>query len=333
MQTLVVMVRLRAAGLSKGYRQSLREAGRWLLSLVEELGVALKPTDEPHRIDYWLERAIELAYKQGEKYYLENLGLVSTQRTFHLSAPLLRGAWSAMRGWRSLKPTKSRIPLTRFRLECMVVAAFARARAEVGWLRRRWLACAIGCWLGFVCLLRPSELLNLRCCDVSLPEGNGGDAEELGAVLVIRKPKTRRIWREQFVTCKDASLVRWLAWWMAEAKPDAPLLGLSRYLLARHFSRTLVLLGLEDVHYTLGSLRAGGCTDHFQRHRNLGELQFLGRWQQASTLQFYLHEAYAVHVTRQSSSTSKALLFATHAHVHLLKNPPSRSLRTLVRDF
>ena len=150
--------------------------------------------------------------------------------------------------------------------------------AERGWLRRRWLASAIGWWLGFVCLLRPGELLNLTCGDISLPEGDQNEAESLGAVVVVRQPKTRRVWREQFVTCKDPALVRWLKWWLADSKPSSSFLGLSRYLLGRHFSHTLTLLGLADIHYTLGSLRSGGSTDHFQRNHNLGELQFLGRW-------------------------------------------------------
>ena len=324
------MVRLRSAGLTKSYRKSLRESGVWLLGLVQELGKTLSASDGADVVDKWLERAVELAYKRKERLYRVNLGLVAIQRAFHLSAPLLRGAWSAVRGWKTLKPSKSRIPITRYRLECLVVVALARGWAEEGWMRRRWIGCALGWWLGFVCLLRPGEILNLRCQDVSLPEGQGVEIEELGAVVVIRQPKTRRVWKEQFVTCKDPALVRWLSWWMADLKPSDLLFGVSRYVLSRHFSRALALLGLDEVQYTLGSLRAGGCTDHFQRFRNLGELQFLGRWKQASTLQFYLHEAYAVHVTRQGSERCRQLLRDAHEHVHMLEEPPVRSLCSLI---
>ena len=117
---------------------------------------------------------------------------------------------------------------------------------------------------------------------------------------------------------------------MADLKPSDLLFGVSRYVAARHFSRALALLGLDEVQYTPVSLRPGGCTDHFQRFRNLGELQFLGRWKQASTLQFYLHEAYAVHVTRQGSERCRHLLRETHGHVHMLEKPPVRSLCSLI---
>lgn len=125
------MVRLRSAGLSKGYRQSLRDAGSWLLDVVTELGMTLKSTDHPHKIDACLERAVELAYKRGERFYRVNLGVVALQRAFHLSAPLLRGTWGAVRGWRALQPVKSRIPLTRYRLECMILVALSRGWQNV----------------------------------------------------------------------------------------------------------------------------------------------------------------------------------------------------------
>lgn len=185
-------------------------------------------------------------------------------------------------------------------------------------------------WLGFACLLRPGELLGLRRGDISLPETGGREWEELGAVIIIRQPKTRRVWREQFVVCTDPSLVQWLSWWLCDVSDGRPLFNISRYHLSRCFSLLANELGLDGCGYTLGSLRAGGATDHFQRHRNLGELQYLGRWKQASTLQFYLHEAYAIHVTRQQHRGKTHVLEAAHAQVNLLQQPPVRSLASLL---
>ena len=327
------MVRLRSAGLSRGYRRNLREAGAWLLTLVQELGKDLSRADPPHVVDRWLERAVEAAYARGERFYLVNLGLVAVQRAFRLSAPLLRGAWSAVRGWRSMRPARSRVPITRYRLECMVVSALAKGWSEVGALRRRWWSAALAWWVGFVCLLRPGELLGLRSGDISLPETEASSAE-LGAVLIIRRPKTRRVWQEQFVVCPDPAVVQWLVWWMAGVRGGRPVFNLSRYMLAKCFSEVASELGLNGCTYTLGSLRAGGATDHFQRHRNLGELQYLGRWKQASTLQFYLHEAFAIHVTRQQNKGKTHVLEAAHSHVHRLQHPLARSLATLLgTDF
>lgn len=333
MQGLVQMVKLRAAGLSRGYRRSLKEAGLWLLQVVQSLGGSLGRDDPPHVVDRWLERAVEEAFKSGEKFYMVNLGLVAIQRSFRLSAPLLRGAWSAMRGWRALRPVRSRVPITRYRLECLLVCALARGWGECRALRRRWWACAVAWWLGFVCLLRPGELLGLRCGDVSLPEGDQREVEELGAVIIIRKPKTRRVWREQFVVCADKTLVQWLRWWIAGSSRGKPLFNISRYHLASCFKALCNELGLAACGYTLSALRSGGATDHFQRHRNLGELQYLGRWKQASTLQFYLHEAYAIHVTRQQERGDLCLLEAAHSRVQLLSTPPNRSLSLLLQNL
>ena len=47
-------MRLRSAGLSRGYRRSLREAGAWLLTLVQRLGKNLSRDDPPHVVDRWL---------------------------------------------------------------------------------------------------------------------------------------------------------------------------------------------------------------------------------------------------------------------------------------
>ena len=72
-------------------------------------------------------------------------------------------------------------------------------------------------------------------------------------------------------------------------------------------------LGLADCHFTLGSLRGGGATHSFRVHRNLGQLQYAGRWKRAETLKHYIQEALAVQVVSQAPQESQQLLRATHA--------------------
>ena len=92
-----------------------------------------------------------------------------------------------------------------------------RAVNEEGLMRKQWLAAGLGIWLCFSCLLRPGELRNPRRCDISFPDGELGEEElQLGAVVIIRRPKTRRIWKEQFVLCRDVKLVKWLRWWLED---------------------------------------------------------------------------------------------------------------------
>ena len=89
-------------------------------------------------------------------------------------------------------------------------------------------------------------------------------------------------------------------------------------------------LGLEECHYTLSSMRAGGATSHFPPHQNLGVLQFLGRWSAASTLQHYLMEAFSAHVTFQASSVVRRKLEMVHRHVSALDSPPVLGARVFL---
>ena len=98
--------RLRNANLTPEYRRGLREAARWLLDLAISLGAQLSSDSPPQKVDRWLERCIEYAYDRGEKLYYVRLGLIGLQRAWHLSGPLLRGSWSAIRGWRALQPIR-----------------------------------------------------------------------------------------------------------------------------------------------------------------------------------------------------------------------------------
>jgi hypothetical protein len=85
-------------------------------------------------------------------------------------------------------------------------------------------------------------------------------------------------------------------------------------------------IGVGHVGYTLGSLRSGGATNHFRRHRNLGYLQYLGRWRSARTLESYLHEAYAT-LTEGTLPASVAVEIAEiMKYEHWLESPPKRDL-------
>ncbi len=66
---------------------------------------------------------------------------------------------------------------------------------------------------------------------------------------------------------------------------------------------------------------------------NLGELQFLGRWTSQSTLQFYLQEAFSMHVESQISTSSMQLLNTLHRFDSLLECPPQQPLRVLIGEI
>ena len=218
-------------------------------------------------------------------------------------------------------------------MEGLILQGIHSGWRENGWLRKQAWACALAVWLGFVGLLRPAEILQLKVGDLSFSSPGGGLGQDPGLVVVVRDPKTRRIWRKQFVLCRDDRLERWLKWWVQGMPARKSLFNFSRYVWQKHFSALIERLGLEACRFTLGSLRAGGATSHFRKHGNLGELQFLGRWTSQSTLQFYLQEAFSMHVESQISTSSMQLLNTLHRFDSLLECPPQQPLRVLIGEI
>lgn len=281
------MVRLRNVGLSRSYRRSLVDASNDMMRRLVRKGRNVTAKTPHYQIDKWLEAAVEECHREGERLYWVTLGVLGIQRGLRLSGSLLRGAWRAIQGWRSLRTTKSRIPITAYVLEGVVLEGIFEGWKTDGWERQQMWASALALWLGFYCLLRPSEVLQLKVGDLSF-SGPGTKTRDPGMVVVVRTPKTKRIWHRQFVLCREERLERWLRWWVVGKSKTRPLFGLTRYLWVKFFNIFLSRLNLEGGGYTLGSLRAGGATHHFRCHGNLGELQFLGRWTSQNTLQFYL---------------------------------------------
>lgn len=177
----------------------------------------------------------------------------------------------------------------------------------------------------FASTVRGVELEGGR--SLSFSSSMAGSSQDPGMVVVVRTPKTRRIWHRQFVLCNDGRLERWLAWWVQGCGAGTKLFPLSRYLWNKYFSAALQYLHVMNCGFTLGSLRAGGATNHFRRFQNLGMLQFLGRWTSSNTLQFYLQEAFSTHVQAHFSSDTMKKLEVLHRFVSLLEAPPTSPLR------
>lgn len=325
------MVKLGAVGLSRTYRRSLKEAGQRMLVVVESLGGNLRLSSAPQVVDQWLERAVNECYKRGERIHWVVLGVLGIQKGFKLSGPLLRGTWSAVRGWRQLLPTRSRVPITRYCLDAVLLVLLAEGRQVQGRERYVCWASALACWLSFACMLRPGELLNLKVGDLCFPEREELGVTDAGLVVVVREPKTRRIWKNQFVLTHDLSLVRWLRWWVTGLARRAPLFHLSRYLWDARFRSACSRLCISSCNFTLGSFRSGGATYLFRKDQNLGALQFAGRWKSASTLQHYLHTAFSAHVMGNLNSEARQKLDLTLQHAELLQSPPCSSLSNLLR--
>ena len=326
------MVRqLRDAGLTPAYRRNLRESAEWLLQLVRSLGGRLSRASSSRDIDVWLERAVNAAFDKGEKLYRVTLGVLGLQRQLKLSGPLLRGTWSAIRGWRSLTPVRSRVPLTRYALDAIILVCLSEGYKEMGWNRQMWWGCGLALWLGFEALLRPGELCRLFVMDLSFPDALATGDLNAGLVVLVRRPKTRRIWREQFILIKNGPLIQWMAWWCRDRRRRDKLFPFTYHSWATLFKRVLCQLDLEALNYTLGSLRAGGATEHYRQHQDITQLQYHGRWHNVDSLRSYLHLAMSIHVAASAPQSAVENLATAHRFKRYLQRPPRTPLKILLQ--
>ena len=144
------MVKLRNVGISRSYLRNLRDAGQWLVARVVQRGRKLTQASPPQLVDAWLEEAVQRAHEEGERLYWVTLGVLGVQPQLKLSAPLLRGTRKAIHGWRSLKPVRSRIPISALALEGAVLGCLREGWNETGWLRKQLWACGLALWMGFI---------------------------------------------------------------------------------------------------------------------------------------------------------------------------------------
>ena len=322
--------RLREATLTPQYRRHLHEAGEWALGVVRELGGNLSSRSSSRTVDVWLERLVDWAHVHEEKLYWTTLGVLSLQRRFKLSAPLLRGTWAAIKAWRLLQPIQPRVPITYYVLRCVLVTCLSiAASSAIGPPRIQWLSVMLSTWLAFAGMLRPGEVDRLRIRDFCFPE-DAELAEGVGLVIKIHQAKTRRVWASQFVIIRDDRLIHWLKWWCDGLHPKTLFLRVGKRRWGLMFREVLERLSLGSCKMTLASLRGGGACHHFKVHQNLGILQFAGRWRRPETLRHYLQDALAIHALANAPSEARELLALAFTRVSVLDSPPQRARTVLL---
>jgi len=146
---------------------------------------------------------------------------------------MLRATWCALRGWETLLAARSRIPVTRWVLEALVLAGLAQGLEEQGRHRREWWASALGWRLAFESLLRPSDGMYRAAADPL-------------ATMVDHRTEER-----------------FFGFWVFNAVVE-PEIARSRKL-----REACNWLNIGNLGYTLSSFRSGGATHQFRSHGNL----------------------------------------------------------------
>lgn len=208
-------------------------------------------------------------------------GLLSFSDKFWWTRAAQKPTWDLIEEWEIREPTEHRAPAPASAVRACVAVA-------VAW---GWHRVAVLLWLGFHCLLRPGELIDLQLRDLRYVDtGEGGGV----FIIIVRNPKTARKYaRTQHVLCDEPLLVRYLNW-VLELR-QGPLnffYGMSQSTLADRLERILKVLGLEGL-FTLAGLRAGGATWQWIVKRNFDELRIRGRWAAQKTLEAYIQECAA----------------------------------------
>ena len=229
----------------------------------------------------------------------------------HLS-PKLKGrlhtAWAYMRVWEEKRKTSLRPPLP-MPLWCFMLG-LARAHAKTATsakLSRKWNIFALLVEIGWLCLLRPGELLKLQWNDFSLP-GSFTLGQQHAAVRIISPKNRRQFGAQQFVILKNPSTIYWIrALW--SVKPDDALWSHTPQQFAKCFRQICLELGLEHCHFTPGSLRPGGATHLYGKGMSVSTLRFVGRWTAEKSLEHYIQQAMATQILNNlEDNTVKRLL-------------------------
>lgn len=196
------------------------------------------------------------------------------------------------------------------------------ALASEGRTRALYFGAVVLAKCGFYGLLRPIEMINLAMQDVGLPNSillGGGCV----CVLSLLRPKTRRYlgWR-QFGLVEEVAAIKWIEWWVEGLVGDTLLFPGTRTELSNLLKEACRYLGLTGLRLGLSGLRTGGATHAFRQHRNLGRLQFAGRWRAPQTLQHYLQESMTAHLVASLPERVRLFLEKLEPRIEQVKLPP-----------
>ena len=221
-------------------------------------------------------------------------------------APQLRGklmtAWQNVKVWEEEKSSHMRPPLPLPIWVCMVGVARGRSIVVRGIEKSLWCMLAVLLEIGFLCMLRPGELLKLRHDDISLPgDYNLSNSQ---AAICVTSPKNRRQFGEhQFVCLQNANTIAWLRDIHIENSKEK-LWPSSRGVFVRMFKQITTELDITSCGFSPASLRPGGATMFFSRGTSIPVLRFMGRWTVEKSLEHYIQQAMATQILNKLSPTA-----------------------------
>lgn len=244
--------------------------------------------------------------KKGDLSLVKH-GLLACQHLEPRVKGRLVSAWENLRVWEEQRSTTLRPPLPTV-IWCAMIG-LARGHGLMSHepeKRAEWMALAVLLELGFLCMLRPGELLKLRCADFALP-GSFTLNHSKAAVRIISPKNRRQFGDQQFVHLSHPNTIAWLRCLPIDESdrliwPSKP----RRFGLL--FKQLLRELKVHDRGFVPASLRPGGATMFFGNGIPVPSLRFMGRWTVEKSLEHYLQQATATQILNKLSEKAKSRL-------------------------
>ena len=292
---------------SERYAAQLATGWQSVLAFLASLSVALSSLGRSPRLwDSVLVRYVKERYQKGAARSGTTYGLLSVQKRFRWSRQQLPSAWAWAWAWRERAPPTSATPCPRPIVEAVLGVLFSLGVASTCRRIRKMYLSALGVlWAGYEAMLRPIEIAGLSTSSIVFGDELGETSAEY-AVLVIWVPKNRRAFGlRQFVLLDSLPAVTYLKW--LYSLTAAGRLFTSGQPKSGELFR---ILKIPAGTFTLRGLRGGMASETFRKTRNVGMLQFTGRWRKLTTMHCYLQEAAAALISAKLSVDSRDAVIA-----------------------
>ena len=198
------------------------------------------------------------------------------------SQPQLKGklaqSWRLMKAWVTNEIPNRAPPLPKEVIYAMVGYALFKERPDF----------AITLLLGFYCLLRTGEILQIKGSHITIQSPKGPAVISLGLTK-----SGKRQGAAESVTVYNEDLCRRLFQWK-EIKPGATVIAGPSFAWRQKFSTTLEKLNFHKWDFRPYSLRRGGATEMFKNEGTFDHLMIVGRWQSIRTARLYVNEGLSV---------------------------------------
>ena len=144
--------------------------------------------------------------------------------------------------------------------------------------------------LGFDCLLRTGELLELTGLDFSMGPSS--------AIVRIRLGKSgQRHGAQEMVSPTDPSILEFLRIFLAERRLQgalaSPIWTQSPSCFRKRFNELMGIFGMSQLCFRPYSLRRGGATAFFTRCQSMEATLLRGRWSSSKVAKIYISDALA----------------------------------------